>query len=131
MATATARRCAFRTSQTFIDCVEDIRSAGFVNGKQSVSLILFRQPGANIIDTVNKIQEALPALEASIPSAMNLMTVLDRTTTIRASVFEVERTLVISISLVILVVFLFLRRVRATLIPAATAIANDQDLAKR
>src|SRR4051812_28769610 len=100
------------------DSVEDIRSAGFVNGKQSVSLILFRQPGANIIETVNHIHEALPALKASIPAAMNLMTVLDRTTTIRASVFEVQRTLVISIALVILVVFLFLRNLRATLIPA-------------
>jgi multidrug efflux pump len=100
------------------DAVENIRSAGFVNGKQSVSLILFRQPGANIIDTVEKIKKALPSLVASIPSAMNLMTVLDRTTTIRASVNEVERTLLISIVLVIFVVFVFLRNLRATLIPA-------------
>jgi len=98
--------------------VENIRAAGFVNGKPSVSLIVFRQPGANIIETVDRVHEALPSLKASIPAAMNLMVVLDRTTTIRASVFEVQRTLVIAISLVILVVFLFLRNARATLIPA-------------
>jgi multidrug efflux pump len=100
------------------DSVENIRATGFVDGKASVSLIVFRQPGANIIDTVDNIKIALPALKASIPAAMNLMTVLDRTTTIRASVYEVQRTLVISILLVILVVFLFLRNVRATMIPA-------------
>jgi multidrug efflux pump len=100
------------------DSVENIRAVGFVNGKTSISLILFRQPGANIIETVNRINEALPGLKASIPSAMNLMTVLDRTTTIRASVFEVERTLLIAICLVILVVFIFLRNGRATLIPS-------------
>jgi multidrug efflux pump len=100
------------------DSVENIRNSGFVDGKQSVSLILFRQPGANIIDTVENIKVALPALKASIPAAMTLTTVLDRTTTIRASVYEVQRTLLISILLVILVVFLFLRNFRATLIPA-------------
>jgi multidrug efflux pump len=98
--------------------VENIRAAGFVNGKPSISLILFRQPGANIIETVDRIWQALPSLKASIPSAINLMVVLDRTTTIRASVFEVERTLVIAVCLVILVVFLFLRNARATLIPS-------------
>ncbi len=100
------------------DSVENIRAAGFVDGKPSISLILFRQPGANIIEAVDHIHQALPSLVASIPAAMTLKTVLDRTMTIRASVFEVERTLVISIVLVILVVFLFLRKVRATLIPA-------------
>src|SRR5882724_6133023 len=100
------------------DSVENVRAAGFVNGKPSVSLIVFRQPGANIIETVDRVREALPSLKASIPAAMNLIMVLDRTTTIRASVFEVQRTLVIAISLVIMVVFLFLRNVRATLIPA-------------
>src|SRR5207247_5720205 len=84
----------------------------------SVSLILFRQPGANIIETVDRVKQALPSLIAAIPSAMRLFVVLDRTTTIRASVWEVERTLVIAIMLVILVVFLFLRNLRATLIPA-------------
>src|SRR5438093_377887 len=100
------------------DSVENIRAAGFVNGKPSISLILFRQPGANIIETVDRIWHALPSLKASIPAAINLMVVLDRTTTIRASVFEVERTLVIAIVLVILVVFLFLRNARATFIPS-------------
>lgn len=100
------------------DSVENVRAAGFVNGKPSISLILFRQPGANIIDTVDRIKAALPSLKATIPAAINLMVVLDRTTTIRASVFEVERTLVIAIVLVILVVFLFLRNGRATLIPS-------------
>ncbi len=79
---------------------------------------LFRQPGANIIETVNRIHEALPSLKASLPTGIDVMTVLDRTTTIRASVNEVERTLVIAVGLVILVVFLFLRNGRATLIPS-------------
>src|SRR5439155_21782031 len=78
----------------------------------------FRQPGANIIETVDAIKEALPSIKASIPAAINLAVMLDRTTTIRASVFEVQRTLVIAIALVILVVFLFLRNARATLVPA-------------
>jgi multidrug efflux pump len=100
------------------DQVENIRAAGFLNGKPCVLLVIFRQPGANIIDTVDRIREAIPSLEASIPAAMNFTIVLDRTTTIRASVSDVERTLAISIALVILVVFLFLRNVRATLIPS-------------
>jgi multidrug efflux pump len=100
------------------DGVENIRSAGLANGKPCALVILFRQPGANIIDTVDGVREALPELKASIPSAINLTVVTDQTTTIRASVREVERTLVISIALVILVVFIFLRNPRATLIPA-------------
>jgi multidrug efflux pump len=100
------------------DSVENIRAAGFVNGKPSVLLIIFRQPGANIIDTVDRIREALPALKASIPAGIEMTVTLDRTTTIRASVRDVELTLSISIALVILVVFLFLRDFRATLIPS-------------
>src|SRR5207248_377353 len=100
------------------DSVENVRAAGFVNGKPSISLIIFRQPGANIIETVDAIKEALPSIKASIPAAINLVVMLDRTTTIRASVFEVQRTLIIAIGLVILVVFLFLRNARATLVPA-------------
>jgi multidrug efflux pump len=101
-----------------VDSVENIRAAGFVNGKPAILLIIFRQPGANIIDTVDRIRQAMPALRASIPAAIDLTTVLDRTTTIRASVSDVERTLVISIGLVVLVVFVFLRSPRATLIPS-------------
>jgi multidrug efflux pump len=100
------------------DDVENIRAAGFLNGKPCVLLVIFRQPGANIIDTVDRIRESIPSLEASIPAAMNFTIVLDRTATIRASVADVERTLAISIGLVILVVFLFLRNIRATLIPS-------------
>ena len=100
------------------DSVENIRAAGFLDGKPSVLLIIFRQPGANIIDTVDRILRALPSLEASIPAAIDLTIVFDRTTTIRASVIEVERTLTISVGLVILVVFIFLRRIRTTLIPS-------------
>ena len=99
------------------DSVQNIRAAGFVNGKPSVMVIVFRQPGANIIDTVDRIREALPSLKSSLPSAIDYTFVVDRTTTIRASVRDVERTLLISIALVILVVFLFLRNVRSTLIP--------------
>ena len=106
------------------DATENIRAAGFVNGKPSVLIIIFRQPGANIIDTVDRIRAALPALKASIPSAIDTEIVLDRTLTIRASVRDVERNLIISISLVILVVFLFLRSVRATLIPSVAVPAS-------
>src|ERR1700723_2560132 len=100
------------------DSVENIRATGFLNGKPCILLIVFRQPGANIIDTVDRIRDAIPSLKASLPSAIDFTIVLDRTTTIRASVADVERTLAISIALVILVVFLFLRNVRATLIPS-------------
>ncbi|HEX2776855.1 MAG TPA: multidrug efflux RND transporter permease subunit [Candidatus Acidoferrales bacterium] len=101
-----------------VDSVENIRAAGFVNGKPGILLIIFRQPGANIIDTVDRIRASIPSLKASIPAAMDFTIMLDRTTTIRASVSDVERTLAISIGLVILVVFLFLRNVRATFIPS-------------
>ncbi len=100
------------------DSTENIRAAGFVNGKPSVLIIISRQPGANIIETVDRIRAALPSLKASIPSAIDTQIVLDRTQTIRASVRDVERSLMVSITLVILVVFFFLRSVRATLIPA-------------
>ena len=100
------------------DGVENIRAAGFLNGKPSIPVIILRQPGANIIQTVDRIKEALPSLKASIPAAINLAVVLDRTTTIRASVREIERTLLIAIALVILIVFVFLRSPRTTLIPA-------------
>ena len=100
------------------DGVENIRAAGFVNGKPSITLIIRRQPGANIIETVERVKAAMPSLKASLPAAIHFDVVMDRTTTIRASVFEIERTLIIAILLVILIVFVFLRSPRATLIPA-------------
>jgi multidrug efflux pump len=100
------------------DSVQNVRAAGYLNGKRAVMLILFRQPGANIIETVDNIKKQLPALKASIPFGIDVTMVLDRTTTIRASISDVERTLIISIILVIFVVFIFLRNPRATLIPA-------------
>ena len=100
------------------DSVQNLRAAGYLNGKRAVTVIIFRQPGANIIDTVDRIRAQLPAIKATIPVGIDTTIVLDRTTTIRASVSDVERTLMISIGLVIVVVFLFLRNGRATLIPA-------------
>ena len=99
------------------DSVEDVRNAGLVNGKPSVMVIIFRQPGVNIIETVDRVRNLLPQLEASIPGTVKLSIVNDRTPTIRASLKHVEYTLVVSGVLVILVVFAFLRNIRATLIP--------------
>jgi multidrug efflux pump len=101
-----------------VDSVEDIRSAGYLNGKPAVMVIVFRQPGANIIEAVDGVREALPQVAAAIPRGIDLSVVMDQTTTIRASVHDVERTLVISILLVILVVFAFLRSPRTAMIPS-------------
>ena len=101
------------------DSVQNVRAAGYLNGKRAVTLIIFRQPGANIIETVDRIRAQLPFIQASIPLGIDTTIVLDRTTTIRASVSDVERTLLISIGLVIVVVFVFLRNGRATLIPGS------------
>jgi len=98
--------------------VEDLRNQGLANGKPSVLLILYRQPGANIIDTVDRVTALLPQLEASIPRDIDVTVAADRTTDIRASLRDVERTLVISVALVIMVVFLFLRDARSALIPS-------------
>jgi multidrug efflux pump len=100
------------------DSVQTLRSLGFANGKRCALLIIFRQPGANIIDTVDAIKAALPQLHASINPSIDITITLDQTTTIRASVKDVERTLMISVVLVVLVVFFFLRDIRATFIPA-------------
>jgi len=100
------------------DSVQNIRAGGYLNGKRAVLLIIFRQPGANIIGTVDRLRAALDSIKASIPEGINMTVVLDRTTTIRASVNTVEGTLLTSIMLVIVVVFVFLRNARATLIPA-------------
>ena len=101
-----------------VDSVQNVRAGGYLNGKRAVVLTISRQPNANIIDTVTRIYAQLPALVASIPKGINVTVVMDRTTTIKASVNNVERTLLISIMLVILVVFVFLHSPRAVLIPA-------------
>ncbi|MEA2740034.1 MAG: multidrug efflux pump [Acetobacteraceae bacterium] len=100
------------------DSVENLRNAGLSQGKPAVLVILFRQPGANIIETVDSVKAAIPQLMAAMPADMNLLIANDRTTTIRSSLHDTERTLLIAVGLVTLVVFLFLRNVRATLIPA-------------
>jgi len=99
------------------DSVEDLHNEGLSNGQHSVLLILFRQPGANIIDAVDNVNALLPQLRASIPAAIDLTNMMDRTNTIRGSLHDVERTLIIAIMLVIGVVFIFLRDARATLVP--------------
>ncbi|HWZ50622.1 MAG TPA: efflux RND transporter permease subunit [Granulicella sp.] len=101
-----------------IDSTQNIRAGGYLDGKRAVTVIVFRQPGANIIDTIDRIYAQLPSIKASIPQGIDTTVVLDRTTTIRASVKNVEETLILSIILVVIVVFLFLRNGRATLIPA-------------
>jgi multidrug efflux pump len=101
-----------------VDSVQDLRNAGSANGKPSVLLIVYRQPNANIIDTVDRVKALLPVLRASIPASVDLDLVIDRTPTIRGSLRDTERTLLVAIALVILVVFAFLRDWRATLIPS-------------
>ena len=106
------------------DSVEDLRAAGFVNGKPAVMLILRRQPGANIIETVDHVRSLLPQLDAVLPGGVKLSVVLDRTPPIRGSLRDVEWTLLASGLLVILVVFAFLRNVRATVIPAVAVAVS-------
>jgi len=100
------------------DSVEDVRTMGLSNGKPAIIIIVFRQPGANIIETVDGVRAVLPQLQASIPPSIKLDVLIDATATIRASVRDVEITLCIAIALVILVVFVFLRSVRSTFIPS-------------
>ena len=100
------------------DSVQNIRSAGYLDGVPSVTVIIFRQPGANIIQTNNAIRSQLPFLQAIMPQGIQSTIVLDRTITINASIANVEETLAIAIFLVVLVVFVFLRNARATLIPS-------------
>ena len=100
------------------DSYSNINNAGSFNGKPSVLVVIFRQPGANMISTVDRVVDALPFLRASLPKSIKLEVGLDRTTTVRASVADVQRTLIISVILVTLVVFIFLREVRATMIPS-------------
>ncbi|MFH1057965.1 MAG: multidrug efflux RND transporter permease subunit [Pseudomonadota bacterium] len=106
------------------DSVEDLRTSGLVGDRPSVMLIIFRQPGANIIETVDNVRALLPQLEASLPGGIMTSVVLDRTPPIRGSLRDVERALVISCLLVILVVFVFLRNPRATLIPGTAVVVS-------
>jgi multidrug efflux pump len=103
---------------TVEDSVSDVRNIGLANGKPSVLIIVFRQPGANIIATVDRVRALMPYLQSSISPAIQLTIAMDRTVTVRASVKDIEFTLMVSIMLVILVVFAFLRTVRATIIPS-------------
>ena len=100
------------------DSVTDLRNDGIVNGKPSVMLILFRQPDANVIETIDRVKRVLPELRALIPEAIDLTVAMDSSGTIRASLYDVQKTLLIAMALVIMVVFLFLRSWRAALIPS-------------
>ena len=106
------------------DSVQTLRSAGFVNSQRCVILLVFRLPNANVIDTVDRIKRELPSVRASIPAGDHLFIDNDSTTTIRASVSDVERTLIISIVLVVAVVFVFLRSPNATLIPGVAVTVS-------
>jgi multidrug efflux pump len=103
---------------------QNLRAAGYLDGVPSITVIIFRQPGANIIETNDRVKAELPSIQASIPQGIKVTVVLDRTTTIRASVNDVERTLILSVILVVLVVFVFLRSWRATLIPTVAVPAS-------
>jgi len=103
---------------TVHESIEDIRTLGLVDGKPAIPIIIFREPGANIIETVDRVRELLPTLQASISSAIKMSIVLDRTTTIRESVRDVEIALGFAVLLVVMVVFLFLRNIRTTIIPS-------------
>jgi multidrug efflux pump len=107
-----------------VDSTQNIRAAAYADGTRAIFIIIFRQPGANIIQTVDRIKAQLPFLEAVLPQGITTTMVLDRTTTIRASVSTVEKTLVGSVCLVVLVVFIFLRSPRATLIPSVAVPAS-------
>ncbi|MBI5791478.1 MAG: efflux RND transporter permease subunit [Rhodocyclales bacterium] len=100
------------------DSVQDVRNAGAVNGKPAILLTLNRQPGANILEAVDRVKKLLPALRTSIPASIDLGVMMERTASIRSSLHEVERALAFSVLLVVAVVFVFLRSTRATLIPA-------------
>ncbi|WP_428561014.1 MAG: efflux RND transporter permease subunit [Solidesulfovibrio sp. DCME] len=109
---------------TITPSVEDTRTAGLVNGKPSVMIIVFRQPGANIIETVDNVKATIPQLAAALPADVGISVEMDRSPPIRASLADVERTLLLSCLLVILVVFVFLGSLRATCIPAVATVAS-------
>ena len=108
-----------RDVATVVDSVQDERNAALADGKPAILLILYREPNANILDTVQRVTDLLPWLRAAMPADMDVEINFERTSTIRAAIREVQRTLIIAVCLVVLVVFLFLRNARATLIPAA------------
>ena len=114
------RRCACATSASVIDNVENVRLAGWVDGKPAVILDIQRQPGANIIETADRVKELLPRLRASVPPSVKISILTDRTETIRASVTDVQFTLVLAVVLVVMVIFVFLRKFWATVIPSVT-----------
>jgi multidrug efflux pump len=101
-----------------VDSVEDLRNLGLINNKRAVLVILYRQPGANIIETIDRVKSMLPQLQAALPADVQITPTADRSTTIRASLHDTELTLAIAVALVVMVVFLFLRNWRATLIPS-------------
>jgi multidrug efflux pump len=103
---------------TVEESLEDVRTLGLVDGKPAIPIIIFRQPGANIIATADRVRRMLPALQASISTGINMALVLDRTSTIRESVRDMEIAVGFAVALVVLVVFLFLRNIRTTLIPS-------------
>jgi multidrug efflux pump len=107
-----------------VDSVENIRTQGFANGRPAVLLVLYRQSGANVVDTVGRVYELLPRLRASIPSDIDVTVVSDRTITIRASLHEMERTFALSVAFVLLVVFVFLRSARSALIPTVALLVS-------
>jgi hydrophobic/amphiphilic exporter-1 (mainly G- bacteria), HAE1 family len=99
---------------------QDTTQAAWADGKRSIFLVIYKQPSANVIDTVNKIMAELPQIKASMPPAINIFTLSDRTLTIRASVRDVQFTLLLTIALVVMVIFIFLRSIWATIIPSVT-----------
>jgi multidrug efflux pump len=103
-----------------VDSVTDVRNSGVTNGKPGIILVIFRQPGANMIDTVDRVRALIPLLQASINPSMRIGVIIDRTTTIRSSIHDVEISLLISVVLVVLVVFVFLRSFWATIIPSVS-----------
>ncbi|OJY76854.1 MAG: acriflavine resistance protein B [Rhodospirillales bacterium 70-18] len=103
-----------------VEAADNLRVAGYQNGKRGVQLIIFKQPDANVIDTVDRIKAELPRLKASIPPSIDVTQIMDRTQTIRASVEDVQYTLMLTVGLVVMVIFLFLRNAWATIIPSIT-----------
>ena len=104
-----------------VDEAENVLQSGFESNHPAVVLVIFKQPNANVIDTVERIKAAMPRLLASIPPAVNVSLVMDRTQTIRASVHDVQFTLMLSVALVVMVIFVFLRNAWATIIPERDA----------